>query len=109
MLVLVDIDYLHLSSLEETIDIFLPSAKIFHIFYGCRWSGLLYEPMPIGIDVFWTSMDIKNSNIFLEECIQNALKVDAQDEIIVVDPAYSFGKKILHTYINEYTPSKLYN
>jgi hypothetical protein len=108
MFVVIDIEYLQLSSLQETIDIFLPSTNKVHIFFGCQWDLLLYEPLPNDIKVLWSRMESKSAEIYLNDYILNATKPDAEDELILIDPSFSFGRKILYTYNHTYKPSKVY-
>jgi hypothetical protein len=95
MIIVEDIEYLHLSSFQETIDAYIPSAKILHIFYGCGWTNLLYEPIPKDIEVRWSKLYSLDPEIFFDECISNASKTDADDILFLIDPSYSVGKKIL--------------
>ena len=102
MIVIADIEYLHLSPFQEAIDTYLPSAQILHIFYGCGWTNLFYEPMPKDIDVLWTSMYGIDIDLFFDKCVLNALIPGAKDTLFLVDPSYSAGKKILEKYIDIY-------
>lgn len=108
MFVVIDIEWLQLSSFQEAIDTFLPSTKRMHIFFGCQWDGLLYEPLPNDITILWSRMESKNIEIYLNDYLINATEPAAEDELIIIDSSFSFGKKILNTYIND-NPSKSYN
>jgi hypothetical protein len=101
MIVFIDIEWLQLSSFQEAIDTFLPSTKKIHIFFGCQWDGLLYEPLPKDIKILWSRMESQTINVYLEEYIIHASKPDAEDELIIIDSSFSFGKKILDKYYIE--------
>ena len=107
MIVIADIKYLHLSPFQEAIDFYLPSAKILHIFYGCDWTNLFYEPMPKDVKVYWTSMHGIDVDLFFDKCVINTSNPDAKDTLFLIDLSYSVGKKIFDKYIDIYGYKKM--
>lgn len=95
MLVLKDIEYLQLSSFQDCVSRFLPTAKHIYIIYGIQWITLFDAPCVDGVKIHWYSEHRKSWT----EGFANALEqAKSEDVLLFIDPCTLASEKIFVEY-----------
>lgn len=83
MLVLKDIEHLQLSSFQDCVSRFLPTAKHIYIIYGIQWITLFEVPRVDGVRFQWYCEHGEAWKRAFAEAIDAA---ETQDILIFIDP-----------------------
>ena len=95
MFVIKDIEYLQLSSFQDCVSRFLPTAKHIYIIYGIQWIGLLHLPQNDDVKFHWYSEHTTTWTKGFAKALEQA---KSEDVLLFIDPYTLASEKICTEY-----------